>query len=66
MKLKYLVLIAFVIIFYMTPLMIAVDKDKSEIVEYLLSCSKVDVNMVNISNYTLFNLICNHFFTFSF
>lgn len=62
MKLKYLVLIAFVIIFYMTPLMIAVDKDKSEIVEYLLSFSKVDVNMVNISNYTLFNLICNHFF----
>lgn len=66
MKLKYLILVAFVNIFYMTPLMIAVDKDKSEIVEYLLSCSKVDVNMVNISNYTLFNLICNHFFTFNF
>lgn len=67
MKLKYLVLIIFVkVLFYMTPLMIAVDKGKLEITECLLSLSKINVNATNISYYTLFNIIYYHFFPYSF
>ena len=47
-------------IFYITALFFAIEKNNVEIVKLLLSNNKIDVNVINILNIQFFNTISNN------